>query len=108
MIAYDEFAAVDIRVGRIVKVQDFPEARKPAYVLHIDFGELGTKKSTAQVTDHYAPEDLQNRLVLAVVNMPPRQVGPHKSEVLTLGVDDGNGIVLVTPERNAPLGARLH
>ncbi len=108
VIDYEQFVAVDIRLGRVVRVHDFPEARKPAYVLHIDFGSLGIKKSTAQITDHYAPEDLEGRLVMAVVNMPPRQVGPHRSEVLVLGVDDGAGIVLVAPDRDAPLGARLH
>jgi tRNA-binding protein len=108
-LSYAEFERVDIRVGRIVDVQDFPEARKPAYRLRIDFGpELGIRKSSAQVTKHYVKGDLVNRLVVAVVNFPPRQIGPFMSEVLTLGVPDADGaVVLLTPEREVPLGGRM-
>jgi tRNA-binding protein len=100
---------VDIRVGRIVEVLDFPEARKPAYKLRIDFGPpIGIKKSSAQATRHYAKDDLRDRLVVAVVNFPPKQIGPFLSEVLTLGVPDGEGdVVLLTPERDVPLGGRM-
>lgn len=108
-LSYAEFERVDIRVGRIVEVQDFPEARKPAYKLWIDFGPaLGIRKSSAQATKHYSKADLLNRLVLAVVNFPPKQIGPYMSEVLTLGVPDGGGgVVLLTPERVVPLGGRM-
>jgi len=108
-LSYAEFERVDIRVGRIVDVQDFPEARKPAYRLRIDFGpELGIRKSSAQVTKHYVKGDLVNRLVVAVVNFPPRQIGPFMSEVLTLGVPDAEGaVVLLTPECDVPLGGRM-
>lgn len=109
-IAFDDFLAVDIRVGTITDAQQFPEARKPAYKLTIDFGpEIGVKKSSAQITVHYTPETLVGRQVLAVVNFPPRQIGPVKSEVLTLGLSDGNGnIVLIAPERPVPDGGRMH
>ena len=109
MISYDDFDKVDIRVGRVVQVDDFPEARKPAYKLLIDFGGgLGVKKSSAQATALYTKDALLGRLVLAVVNFPPKQIGPIMSEVLTLGVPDGNGnVILVVPERDAPLGGRL-
>jgi tRNA-binding protein len=108
-LSYAEFERIDIRVGRIIDVQDFPEARKPAYRLRIDFGpELGIRKSSAQVTKHYVKGDLVNRLVVAVVNFPPRQIGPFMSEVLTLGVPDADGaVVLLTPERDVPLGGRM-
>jgi tRNA-binding protein len=108
-LSYAEFERVDIRVGRVVEVQDFPEARKPAYKLRIDFGpELGIKKSSAQVTRHYTKSDLFDRLVLAVVNFPPKQIGRYMSEVLTLGVPDSTGeVVLLMPERDVPLGGRL-
>jgi tRNA-binding protein len=108
-ISYAEFERVDIRVGRIIDVQDFPEARKPAYRLRIDFGpDLGIRKSSAQVTKHYVKGDLVNRLVVAVVNFPPRQIGPFMSEVLTLGVPDADGaVVLLTPECDVPLGGRM-
>jgi tRNA-binding protein len=108
-LSYAEFERVDIRVGRIIDVQDFPEARKPAYKLRIDLGpELGIRKSSAQVTKHYVKGDLVNRLVVAVVNFPPRQIGPFMSEVLTLGVPDADGaVVLLTPERDVPLGGRM-
>lgn len=109
MITYADFDKVDVRVGRIVQVDDFPEARKPAYKLLIDFGaELGVKKSSAQATALYSREALLGRQVLAVVNFAPKQIGPFMSEVLTLGVPDGTGhVVLVAPEREAPLGGRL-
>lgn len=109
MITFAEFENVDIRVGRIVRAEVFPEARKPAYKLTVDFGgTLGVKRSSAQLTHRYQPESLEGRLVLAVVNMPPRQIGPFVSEVLTLGVPDADGaVVLVVPERDVPVGARL-
>ena len=108
-LSYAEFQRVDIRVGRIVEVLDFPEARKPAYRLRIDFGpEIGVRKSSAQATKHYTKESLLNRLVVAVVNFPPKQIGPFMSEVLTLGVPDGEGgVVLLTPERDVPIGGRM-
>ena len=108
-LSYAEFERVDIRVGRIVDVQDFPEARKPAYKLRIDFGpSIGIRKSSAQATKHYSKEALLNRLVVAVVNFPPKQIGPFMSEVLTLGVPDPEGgVVLLTPEREIPLGGRM-
>jgi tRNA-binding protein len=108
-LSYADFLKVDIRVGRIVEVLDFPEARKPAYKLRIDFGpELGIKKSSAQATTHYSKADLENRLVVAVVNFPPKQIGPYMSEVLTLGVPDPDGgVVLLVPERDVPLGGRM-
>jgi tRNA-binding protein len=108
-LSYAEFERVDIRIGRVVEVLDFPEARKPAYKLRIDFGPaLGIKKSSAQATKHYAKADLLNRLVVAVVNFPPKQIGPYMSEVLTLGVPDGEGtVVLLVPERAVPLGGRM-
>jgi len=108
-ITYDDFAKVDIRVGRIVQVDDFPQARKPAYRLRIDFGpELGVKTSSAQITKYYQADDLKDRLVLAVVNFPPRQIANYFSEVLTLGVIlDAGDIVLVQPDRDVPLGTRI-
>ena len=108
-ITIDDFQRVDIRVGRVIEVEDFPEARRPAWKLTIDFGpELGQRRSSAQLKALYSRDDLLGRLVLAVVNFPPRQIGPFRSEVLTLGVpDDAGAVVLVQPERGAPLGARL-
>lgn len=108
-ISFDQYMAVDIRVGTVTAVADFPEARKPAWKLTIDFGgEVGMKKSSAQITTHYTAEDLVGRQVLAVVNFPPRQIGPFMSEVLTLGLaDDKGGIVLIGPERPVPDGERL-
>jgi tRNA-binding protein len=109
-ISYAEFQRVDIRVGRIVAVEDFPAARKPAYKLRIDFGvAIGVKKSSAQVTKYYTKEELLNRLVVAVVNFPPKQIGPYMSEVLTLGLPDSDGdVVLLVPERDVPLGGRMY
>jgi tRNA-binding protein len=108
-LSYADFLRVDIRVGRIVSVEEFPEARKPAYKLRIDFGDaLGVKKSSAQATKHYTKAQLLDRLVVAVVNFPPKQIGPYMSEVLTLGVPDGDGdVVLLVPERGVPLGGRM-
>jgi tRNA-binding protein len=108
-ITYDEFEKVEIRVGKVIQVEDFPKARKPAYKLWIDFGEaLGIKKSSAQITRLYAKADLVDRLVLAVTNFPPRQVADFMSEVLVLGivVEDGE-VALVLPDRPVPLGKRL-
>jgi tRNA-binding protein len=109
MINFEDFERVDIRVGRIVAAEPFPAAKKPAYRLQIDFGAaLGVKKSSAQLTTHYQPDQLIGRLVLAVVNFPPRQIGPFMSEVLTLGVpDDAGAVVLVVPDRDVPLGGRV-
>ncbi len=109
MITFDDFLKVDIRVGKIVSALPFPEAKKPAYKLTIDFGsEIGVKKSSAQITHHYTPESLLGRQVLAVVNFPPRQVGPFLSEVLTLGVHQEDGsVTLIAPDASAPLGARM-
>ena len=109
MITYDDFQNVDIRVGRIIDAVDFPEARKPAYRLHIDFGsEIGVKKSSVQITEHYSKSDLINKQVIAVVNFPPKQIGPFVSEVLTLGLSDENGkVVLVMPTKEIPLGGKL-
>ena len=109
-ISYDDFLNVDIRVGTVVAAEEFPEARKPAYKLRIDFGgEIGIKKTSAQITAHYTPETLLGRQVMAVVNFPPRQIGPVMSEVLTLGVDDGSGgIVLLAPDRKVPDGQRMY
>jgi len=107
-ITFADFVKVDIRVGRIVAVDDFPEARKPAWKLDIDFGPLGVKRSSAQITLHYGKDDLLGKLVLGVVNFPPRQIGHYFSEVLTLGIELAPGdIVLVHPDRDVPLGAPL-
>lgn len=109
MITFADFERVDVRVGRIVQADAFPEARKPAYKLTIDFGgEIGVKKSSAQLPARYSREELVGRLVLGVVNFPPRQIGPFMSEVLTLGVpDDSGSVVLVRPDADVPLGGRL-
>ncbi len=108
-IAFDDFLKVDVRAGTVLEVKEFPEARKPAYKLLIDFGdEIGTKKSSAQITVHYTPKDLLGRQVMAVVNFPPRQIGPFMSEVLTLGYEDDNGdIVLSGLDYPVPNGSRL-
>ncbi len=108
-ISYDDFAKIDIRVGRIVQADVFPQARKAAYKLRIDFGEaIGLKHSSAQITKYYEPQDLVGRLVLGVVNFPPRQIATFFSEVLTLGVILGEGdICLVHPDRDVPLGAPI-
>lgn len=109
-IEYADFEKVDIRVGRVVDAQDFPEARKPAYKLWIDFGpEIGLKKTSAQVTQNYTLEDLKGKLVAAVVNFPPRQIGKYMSEVLTLGFPDADGnVTLVSPDKDIPLGGKLY
>lgn len=108
MIDFEQFAAVDMRVGRVLSVDEFPEARKPAWKLTIDFGpELGLKRSSAQIT-HYAREELEDTLVVGVVNFPPRQIGPFFSEVLVLGaLDPERGVVLLRPDRGAEPGARI-
>lgn len=109
-IGYDDFLKVDIRVGRIVAAEVFKEARRPAYKLRIDFGpEIGERRSSAQITENYKVEELVGRLVLGVVNFPPKQIGPMRSEVLTLGVPDANGhVVLVAPDKDAVVGGRLY
>jgi tRNA-binding protein len=109
MITYADFEQVDIRVGRITRAEPFPEARKPAYKLWVDFGaEIGEKRSSAQITAHYTLEELVGRQVLAVVNFPPRQIGKVLSEVLVLGLPDADGqVVLIGPGQNVPLGGKL-
>lgn len=107
-IQYEDFHKVDIRIGTIVRVEDFPEARKPAYKLEIDFGELGRKRSSAQITHHYSKEELMGKQVIAVVNFPPKQIGKFFSEVLTLGLPDENGhIVLLEPTMKVPNNGKL-
>jgi len=109
-ITYDEFSQVDIRVGKIVAVEEFPEARKPSYKLIIDFGEeIGQKKSSAQLVKYYTKDQLLNKLVMGVVNFPPRQIGPFQSEVLTLGVPDADHecILMVPDKDNAIVGGKL-
>lgn len=110
MIHFEDFEKVDIRVGRIIEVQDFPEARKPAYKLKIDLGpQIGIKQSSAQLTQHYKKDELLNKLVLCVVNFAPRQIGPFVSEVLTLAVpDEQNNAILIGPGKDAPLGGKLY
>ncbi len=108
-IDFDAFLAVDMRVGRVTAAEDFPQARKPAWKLTIDFGEeIGTRRSSAQITS-YAREELDGRRVVAVVNFPPRRIGPFLSEVLVLGASDAEGrIILLAPDADVPLGARIH
>lgn len=109
-ISFDDFLKVDIRAGTITRAEPFPEARKPAFKLWVDFGpEIGERRSSAQITAHYTPEALIGRQVLAVVNFPPRQIGPVRSEVLVLGVsDEAGGIVLLAPDLKVPNGGRMH
>ncbi|MFQ6553960.1 tRNA-binding protein [Aestuariibius insulae] len=109
-ISFDDFLKVDIRVGRVVKAEPYPEARKPAIKLWIDFGEeIGERKSSAQITAHYDPGTLVGRQVMAVVNFPPRQIGKFRSEVLVLGLPDKSGdVVLISPDQDVPLGGRMH
>ncbi|MEH6548303.1 MAG: tRNA-binding protein [Sneathiella sp.] len=108
-ITFDDFLAMDIRVGRVLDASEFPEARKPAYKLKVDFGEdIGIKKTSAQITDLYEIDDLVGRLVVGVVNFPPRQIGPFMSEVLVLGFSDDEGrISLISPDHEVPVGGRL-
>ena len=107
-ITYDYFEKVDMRVGKIIQVEDFPKARRPAYKLWLDFGILGVKKSSAQITELYSKDDLMGRFIIAVVNFPPRQIADFMSEVLVLGaVLDNDKVVLVQPDRNVPLGKRV-
>ncbi len=109
-IAYQDFEKIDIRVGRVVKVEDFPEARKPLYKITVDFGEeIGIKKSAVGATHFYKKEDLQDKLILGLINMPPKQIGPFTSEFLTLGVSNEEGrCILVVPDKEASLGAKLY
>lgn len=109
-ITFDDFMKVDIRVGTVVQAEPFPEARKPAIKLWVDFGEeIGVKKSSAQITAHYTPDALVGKQVVAVVNFPPRQIGPMRSEVLVLGLPDAdNEIILLSPDQAAPNGGRMH
>lgn len=109
-ITYDEFLKVDIRVGRVTRAEPYPEARKPAIKVWVDFGgDIGERKSSAQITAHYTPETLVGRKIMAVVNFPPRQIGKFMSEILILGFTDADGeVVLAAPEQDVPIGGRLH
>lgn len=109
-IEYSDFEKVDIRAGRIIDVQDFPEARRPAYKLQVDFGpEIGIKKTSAQVTQNYTHEALKGRMVAAIINFPPKQIGKFMSEILVLGFPDADGnVTLVRPDKDVPLGGRLY
>ncbi|SNT35078.1 tRNA-binding protein [Tropicimonas sediminicola] len=109
-ISFDDFLKVDIRVGKVVRAEPYPEARKPAFKLWIDFGpEIGEKRSSAQITKHYDVDTLPGRHVMAVVNFPPRQIGKFMSEVLVLGVPDADGeVVLLAPDQDVPIGGRMH
>jgi tRNA-binding protein len=110
MITFDDFQKIDIRIGKIIEVENFPEARKPAFKLKIDFGnEIGIKKSSAQLTKNYDIEQLKGKKVLCVINFPPRQIGPFISEVLTLGIPDEVGeCVLIAPDKDVPIGGRMY
>lgn len=110
MATIEDFNKLDIRIGKIIEVNDFPEARRPSYKLKIDFGEeIGIKKSSAQIAKNYSKDDLLNKKIMAVVNFPPRQIGPVRSEVLTLGVPDKGGeVVLITSDIDVPLGGKLY
>jgi tRNA-binding protein len=110
MATYEDFQKLDVRVGKVIEIEDFPEARKPAYILKIDFGkEIGIKRSSAQLPKNYTKEDLRGKLVLGVVNFPARQIGPVISEVLTLGVPDKHGeCILIVPDKNVPVGGQLY
>ena len=108
MAVYDDFAKIDVRVGTIIEVNDFPKARKPAYQLKVDFGEeIGIKRSSAQITNHYTKEDLLNKQVLGVVNLPPRQIADFFSEVLVLGTDSDGGVVLIKPDKEVKNGDKM-
>lgn len=109
-ITFDEFLKLDVRVGRIIRAEPYPEARKPAIKMWIDFGpDLGEKKTSAQITQHYSPEELPGKQVLGVVNFPPRQIGKFMSEVLVLGAPDENdNVVLLTPDKDIPVGGRMY
>ena len=108
-IAFDDFLKIDIRVGRIIRAEHYPEARKPSIKLWIDFGpEIGERKSSAQIVRHYAPDELPGKLVMGVVNFPPRQIGKFMSEVLVLGAPDADGeVVLLAPDKDVPVGGRM-
>ena len=107
-LTWDEFARVDMRVGLVVDVQEFPEARRPAFKLWVDFGPLGIKRSSAQITERYAPNELMGRRVVAVVNFPPKQIGPFVSEVLVLGAyDEAGQVILLRPDFDAPPGSKI-
>ena len=109
-LSFDEFLAVDIRAGQVIDAQPYPEARKPAIKLWVDFGEeIGVRKSSAQITENYDIDGLIGRQVMAVVNFPPRQIGKFMSEILVLGVPDADGqVVLLSPDKDVPIGARMH
>ena len=108
MAVYDDFAKIDVRVGTIIEVNDFPKARKPAYQLKVDFGEeIGIKRSSAQITSHYTKDDLLNKQVLGVVNLPPRQIADFFSEVLVLGTDSEGGVVLIKPDKEVKNGDKM-
>lgn len=110
MATYEDFEELDIRVGKIIGIEDFPEAKKPAFKLKIDFGpEIGIKKSCAQLPQNYTKDELKDKLILGIVNFPPRQIGPAVSEVLTLGVPDENGnCILIVPNKDVPIGGKLY
>lgn len=107
-ISFDDFLKVDIRVGRVIRAEPYPEARTPAIKMWVDFGpDIGERKTSAQITDHYTPDTLIGRQVMGVVNFPPRQIGKFMSEVLVLGAHDATGVVLIAPHKEVPLGERL-